>query len=72
MEYLGLTVSGLLTTLFIIFVIVALGFLLGGIKIKGISLGTAGVLLVAILAGYFLYHLKHLPQEPESCPYSEQ
>ena len=51
MEYLGLTVSGLLTTLFIIFVIVSLGFLLGGIKIKGISLGTAGVLLVAILAG---------------------
>ncbi len=32
-----------------------------------------GVLcLVAILGGYFLYHLKHLPQEPESCPYSEQ
>ena len=31
-----------------------------------------GVLcLVAILAGYFLYHLKHLPAEPESCPYSE-
>ena len=51
MEYLGITVSGLLTTLFIIFVIVALGFLIGGIKIKGISLGTAGVLLVAILAG---------------------
>ena len=51
MGYLGVTVSGLLTTLFIIFVIVALGFLIGGIKIKGISLGTAGVLLVAILAG---------------------
>ena len=51
MGYLGVTVSGLLTTLFIIFVIVALGFLIGGIKIKGISLGTAGVLLVAILVG---------------------
>ena len=51
MEYLGLTVSSLLTTLFIAFVIVALGFLLGGIKVKGISLGTAGVLLVAIFFG---------------------
>ena len=31
-----------------------------------------GVLcLVAIVAGYFLYHLKHLPDEPENCPYSE-
>ena len=32
-----------------------------------------GVLsLVAILAGYYLYHLKHLPVEPESCPFSEK
>ena len=28
--------------------------------------------LVAILGGYYLYHLKHLPQEPESCPFSEK
>lgn len=55
MEYLGITFSALLTTLFVIFVIVVLGFLLGGIKIKGISLGTAGVLLVAIVAGVIFY-----------------
>ena len=36
----------------IIFVVLALGYLLGGINIKGISLGTAGVFLIAILVGY--------------------
>lgn len=35
-----------------IFVITALGYLLGRITIKGVSLGTAGVFLVAILFGY--------------------
>ncbi len=55
MEYLGITLSALLTTLFVVFVIVVLGFLLGGINVKGISLGTAGVLLVAIVAGVIFY-----------------
>ena len=55
MEYLGITLSALLTTLFIVFVIVVLGFLIGGINVKGISLGTAGVLLVAIVAGVIFY-----------------
>lgn len=35
-----------------IFVVAALGYLLGSITIKGVSLGTAGVFLVAILFGY--------------------
>lgn len=35
-----------------IFIIAALGYLLGGIEIKGVSLGTAGVFLVAILVGW--------------------
>ena len=34
------------------FVICALGYLLGGITIKGVNLGTAGVFLVAILFGF--------------------
>lgn len=34
------------------FMILALGYLLGGINIKGVSLGTAGVFLVAILLGW--------------------
>lgn len=37
--------------LFGIFIITALGYLLGRINIKGVSLGTAGVFLVAILFG---------------------
>ncbi len=36
----------------LMFVILALGYLLGGINIKGVSLGTAGVFLVAILFGW--------------------
>ena len=40
-------------TLFVIaFLIIALGYLLGGIDIKGVTLGTAGVFLVAILFGF--------------------
>jgi len=38
--------------LFGIFVITALGYLLGRVTIKGVSLGTAGVFLVAILFGF--------------------
>ena len=34
------------------FIILAVGYLLGGIQIKGVSLGTAGVFLIAILVGY--------------------
>ncbi len=36
----------------LMFIILALGYLLGGINIKGVSLGTAGVFLVAILFGW--------------------
>lgn len=36
----------------LVFVIVALGYLLGGVDIKGVSLGTAGVFLMAILVGW--------------------
>lgn len=51
MVYLGGVLGSLLSTLFIVVVIAALGYLIGGIKIKGISLGTAGVLLVALIVG---------------------
>ena len=36
----------------LMFLILALGYLLGGINIKGVSLGTAGVFLIAILLGW--------------------
>ncbi len=38
--------------LFVLFVVVTLGYLFGRITIKGVSLGTAGVFLVAILVGF--------------------
>lgn len=36
----------------IAFIVIALGYLLGRVEIKGVSLGTAGVFLVAILVGF--------------------
>ncbi len=49
--YLSSVVASFLTMLFFVFVIAALGYLVGGIEIKGISLGTAGVLLMALVFG---------------------
>ena len=37
----------------IVFCIAALGYLLGSISIKGLSLGTSGILLVALVFGHF-------------------
>ena len=50
-EYLGSVTSSALSTIFIVFIVAALGYLLGAIEIKGISLGTAGVLVVALAFG---------------------
>jgi hypothetical protein len=54
------TTTALLTG---IFVVAALGYLLGSITIKGVNLGTAGVFLVAILFGYLctLPGLQNIP-----------
>ena len=46
-----LQISGVTAVIFSAFLIATLGYLLGKITIKGVSLGTAGVFLVAILAG---------------------
>ena len=43
--------NSLLIPLLFVFLIASVGYAVGAIKIKGISLGTAGVLLVAILVG---------------------
>lgn len=50
-DYIGGMLGSWLSTIFFIFVIATLGYLIGGISIKGISLGTAGVLLVALAFG---------------------
>ncbi len=51
--YLASVLSSMLTTLFFVFAISCVGYMVGGIKVKGISLGTAGVLLVALAFGIF-------------------
>ena len=42
-----------MNSLLAVFLIAALGYFIGGIRIKGIELGTAGVLLVALVFGHF-------------------
>ena len=51
MEYLGSVVTSALSVIFIVFAISALGYLIGGFRVKGIGLGTAGVLLIALIFG---------------------
>ena len=55
--YFSAVLSSLLIPLLFVFVIAVLGYLVGAINIKGISLGTAGVLLVAILVGVFFSYV---------------
>ncbi len=52
-------IKGFTAVLVGVFLIAALGYLLGSIHVKGVSLGAAGVFLVAILFGY-LFTLKGL------------
>ena len=40
-------------TYFLIFAIMALGYMVGRLEIKGLSLGTSGILLVALVCGHF-------------------
>lgn len=58
-----INIKGFTAVLVGVFIIAALGYLLGSIHIKGVSLGTAGVFLVAILFGY-LFTLKGLDGKP--------
>ena len=51
MGYLGNTVSDMLSGVFLLFFIAAAGTVLGSIKIKGFSLGAAGVLIAAVCYG---------------------
>ncbi len=49
--YMGTLVESLFTVLFFVFLVSTVGYLIGGISIKGISLGTAGVLIAALIFG---------------------
>ena len=51
MVYLSTVVSSMLTTLFFIFAILMIGYFIGSFEYKGIGLGDAGVLLIALIFG---------------------
>jgi len=51
-----LSIKAVTFLVFSVFAIAALGYLLGRITIKGVSLGTAGVFIVALLFGALLYN----------------
>ncbi|AEE17442.1 YidE/YbjL duplication [Treponema brennaborense] len=57
MEYVAGVGASLFSTIFIIFTVGALGHLVGGISVKGISLGSAGVLLIALAYGILLSYV---------------
>ena len=57
MGYLGGVVDSMFTLIFIAFAIGAIGYAIGGISIKGISLGSAGVLLAALLYGVLVVYV---------------
>ena len=42
-----------MNSLFAIFLIIVLGYLLGSVSVKGLSLGTSGILLTALVFGHF-------------------
>ena len=50
-------------TLMMVFLIAVIGYLVGSIKIKGLELGTAGILLVAMVFGHFGVEIPSLVRE---------
>ena len=53
--------------LFLIFAIIVIGYLVGKISIKGVTLGSAAIFIVALVAGHFLqYGLDHIDSWDEA------
>lgn len=59
MEYFSSFLNSLLTSIFIIFLLLAAGYYVGRISIKGISLGTAGILFAALLFGVIASYIPY-------------
>ena len=59
MELFGgvITISNISTLLVVVFAVLFLGYLLGRITIKGISLGDAGVFIVALICGALCFKM---------------
>lgn len=52
-----ISISNITTMLFVVFAVLLGGYALGRITVKGISLGDAGVFIVALLCGALLFHV---------------
>ncbi|MBR5279726.1 MAG: hypothetical protein IKU26_01985, partial [Clostridia bacterium] len=50
-----ISISNTSTLLFVVFAVLAVGYALGRITIKGISLGDAGVFIIALLFGALFF-----------------
>lgn len=50
-----ISITGITFLMFCVFIIAALGYILGRISIKGVSLGTAGVFIISLIFGCFFY-----------------
>ena len=54
------SVNNITTLLFVVFAVLMVGYALGRITIKGISLGDAGVFIVALVFGALFFHVNDL------------
>lgn len=52
-----ISISNISTVLFVVFTVLAVGYALGRITIKGISLGDAGVFIIALVFGALFFHV---------------
>ena len=52
-----ISISNISTLLFVVFAVLAVGYALGRITIKGISLGDAGVFIIALVFGALFFHV---------------
>ncbi len=52
-----ISISNIYTMLFVVFSVLFLGYLLGRITIKGVSLGDAGVFIIALVFGAFFFNV---------------
>ncbi len=50
-----ITVNGVAFLTFCVFAVAAVGYIIGRVTVKGVSLGTAGVFIIALLFGAFLF-----------------
>lgn len=52
-----------MNTLITLFLITVLGYMLGSMKIKGLQLGSSGVLIVALVFGHFGFDIPSIIRE---------